>query len=111
MKKINLPLNIETKNYLQRLGYEVDSKAFIIDRLFTNHKNDVDESLFNSIPFKKYMKEYEEVQAEYSLAKNDLTQHIKKIISQQENLDIKTIQLDWNIPNFDDEIIEVTIYD
>lgn len=73
MKEKEFIINIteEQANYLQRLGSEVDSKIFIIDRLFSNHANDTDTQLFDSVPYKHYMKEYEKVHFEWETAKTE----------------------------------------
>ena len=78
MKKINIEFNQEQADYLQRLGVEVDSKVFLIDRMFANHASDTDTALFDSIPFKHYMSEYEKAYTEWELAKKDLENTILK---------------------------------
>ena len=68
-KKFTVDITEEQANYLQRLGNEVDSKVFLIDRMFANHAQDTDTALFDSVPFKHYMKEYEKAQFEWEQAK------------------------------------------
>ena len=68
-KKFTVDITEEQANYLQRLGNEVDSKVFLIDRMFASHAQDTDTALFDSVPFKHYMKEYEKAQFEWEQAK------------------------------------------
>ncbi len=68
-KEFIVSVSEEQINYLQRLGNEVDSKVFIIDRLFATHAQDEDTQLFDSIPYKHYMKEYEKAHFEWETAK------------------------------------------
>lgn len=78
MEKKELIINIteDQANFLQRLGNEVDSKIFIIDRLFINHIEDKDTQLFDSIPYKHYMKEYEKAYAAWEIAKNEFERNV-----------------------------------
>lgn len=71
-KEFIITLTEDQANYLQRLGSEVDSKVFIIDRLFANHAQDDDTQLFDSVPYKHYMKEYEKAYTAWEFAKADL---------------------------------------
>lgn len=68
-KKFTVNITEEQANYLQRLGNDVDSKVFLIDRIFANHAQDTDTALFDSVPFKHYMKEYEKAEFEWEQAK------------------------------------------
>ena len=69
MKKIEISIAQEMVNYLQRLNYEVFTREEIITKLIEMHKNDADDSLFISKPFKKYSEELSRVKAEYEMAK------------------------------------------
>jgi len=69
MNKFTVDISQEQANYLQRLGADVDSKVFLIDRMFSNHSSDTDTTLFDSVPFKHYMSEYEKAQFEWEQAK------------------------------------------
>lgn len=69
-----IKMNQEQANYLQRLGMEVDSKVFLLDRLFSNHATDTDTILFESVPFKYYEQEYEKARAAWELAKQEFEQ-------------------------------------
>lgn len=68
-KKFTVEVSQEQMNYLQRLGYEVDNKVFLIDRMFANHAMDTDNSMFDSIPFKHLNEEYEKARAAWEEAK------------------------------------------
>lgn len=72
VKTITIGLTQEQVDYLQRLGSDVDAKVFLIDRMFANHAADKDTSMFDSVPFKHYMKEYEEAQFAWEQAKLEL---------------------------------------
>lgn len=99
-KEFTISLNAEQVNYLQRLGAEVDSKVFIIDRLFANHATDTDTQLFDSIPYKHYMSEYEKAYVAWELAKNELeTTVIRPAVIQEtgnENPSFSWIIEDYN---------------
>lgn len=69
MKKLEINVNQETINYLQRLNYEVYTREEIIAKLLETHKDDADDSLFVSKPFLKYSEELSRVKAEYEMAK------------------------------------------
>ena len=64
---VEIPEDIS--NYLQRLGNDVESRVYLIDRMFANHAEDTDKSMFDSIPFKHYMSKYEDAFAAFELAK------------------------------------------
>ena len=93
----------ESINYLQRLGYEIDSYRSIIDFLFTAHKDEpefVDSEIFHA-----YQLKYEKVNAEYAKAKDEYGQKILRPIVEERSG--KTgIDFNWNIPNF----IEKTVF-
>lgn len=61
----------EHLNLLQRLGLEVDTKVFLLKRMFEDHKDDKDDSLFRSVPFQHYQKLFEEDFATWQLAKDE----------------------------------------
>ena len=98
----------ESLNYLQRLGYEVDSYRSIIDYLFTNHKDDP--TFINSEIFCAYQKKYEKVEAEYVLAKKEYGEkELRPIV--EERCGIKGVLFTWNIPDFTDKKVEIYIAD
>lgn len=101
MEKKEFIINIteEQANYLQRLGNEVDSKIFVIDRLFINHVNDTDIQLFNSIPYQHYEKEYEKAYLAWETAKTEfekeyLLPQVKKLTG------IDNPHFNWSIDDF-----------
>jgi len=69
MKKIEINIEQEMINYLQRLNFEVQSREEVITKLIEIHKDDIDDSLFTSKPFLKYSEELSRVKAEYEIAK------------------------------------------
>lgn len=75
-KEFIIKITEDQANYLQRLGTEVDSKVFIIDRLFANHATDTDTQLFDSVPFQHYVKEYEKAYLEWELAKAEFKEQV-----------------------------------
>ncbi len=110
MKEIIINFSEEQGNYLQRLGNEVDSKAFLIDRMFTNHAADDNTQVFDSVPFKHYMKEFEKAQLEWELAKQEFEQgYLKekvKEITGKEN-----VSFSWLIDDYLSHECKVTIND
>ena len=70
-KMFTIPITEEDAILLQRLGAEVDGKIFVIDRLFSIHAADQDTQLFESVPFKHYMEEYNKAYAEWENAKKE----------------------------------------
>jgi len=109
MNKLYIELEQEQINYLQRLGIEVDSMAFIIDRLFENHKNDTDNSMFDSIPWNTYLKKFEQTNCEYNFAKSAMSDILKNIIANKLEIeDPETLKFDWSI-DFYKKIAEITL--
>ena len=106
--KFTIPVSEEQVNYLQRLGYDVDSKIFIIDRLFANHANDDNTQLFDSIPYKHYIKEYEQAYTMWELAKSDFEQqYLKPIV--QEKTGLANPIFNWNIADYSSLECEITL--
>lgn len=108
MKKYILPISEDLANYFQRLEYDIDTRLSVIDRLFTNHKDDKDASLFESVPFKTYSKQLEDVRAEYNLAKDDFTKSLIPIIKEKEGTE--EVNFDWKINDFSVLEVEITVH-
>lgn len=70
-KEFIVKITEEQANYLQRLGVEVEAKAYLIDYMFANHMNNQNMILFDSAPFKHYEKQYEQAVASFNLAKQE----------------------------------------
>lgn len=85
-------------DYLQRLGMEVDARLEVINRLFTSHANDPDDSVLTSIPFQTYQKQYEEKNAEYSIAKEELSKILQPIVN--EKTGYSKAAFNWAIEDF-----------
>ena len=84
MKKIEINITQETIDYLQRLNFEVFTREEIITKLIEMHKDDIDDSLFVSKPFKKYSEELSRIKAEYELAKLEVEKtYIPKALYEQ----------------------------
>lgn len=107
MKEFQLELTQETVDYVQRIGYEVDGYTHIITSLFEQHKNDVDDSVLESIPFKSYQDKFFKAKAEYELAKQALEKEIKKLVTSSTG--IEDPKFSWNIPDFADLIVYITL--
>lgn len=106
--KLIISISQDQANYLQRLGFEVDSKVFLMDRIFANHAEDPDASVIESIPFKHYMEAYEKAYAEYEMAKSEfeatfVAPAVKKKTGKND------VKYTWLIPNFSLLKCEVTI--
>ena len=108
MKKIIVEINQEQADYLQRLGSEVDSKVFLIDRMFANHATDDDTALFDSVPFKHFMKEYEKARFAWETAKTEF-QHTYLDPKVKEILKTDDVRYSWAINDFSTLQCEVTV--
>ena len=108
MKTFIIDFSEEQGNYLQRLGNEVDSKVFLIDRMFANHASDTDTLLFDSVPFKHYMKEYEKARFEFEEAKSEFqkTYLDKKV---KEVTKLENPQYNWMIDDYSSLQCRVTL--
>lgn len=97
---------------LQKTGYEVEAIMSIIDRMFQNHKEDKDASLFESVPWKHYMKQFEELNGRYSEEKNELNKYLSPIIREKEGIsdDDTDFSFYWNIEDFYEKRARITIH-
>lgn len=103
-----IPIPEEQANYLQRLGNEIDSKVFIIDRLFSNHATDDDIQLFESVPYKHYMKLYEQDHMAWSLAKTEFEQkYLRPLVEQKTG--IENPSFNWRIDDYSSLECKVTL--
>lgn len=107
MKEFYMDVNQETINYLQRLGFEVDGARSLIDFMFDAHKNDTDTTLFDSVPWKAYMKKYEEANAAYALAKAEYGRELQNIVDAKTGK--KNTIFDWSIDDFQEKKVRITI--
>ena len=101
-----LPISQETCDYLQRLGIDIDARLLVIDRIMTNHVNDVDASVLNGEPFKKYHSELEELNAEYTQAKLKFSEEIKPVVYEKMG---GVVDFTWNITNFLSKEVIITV--
>lgn len=111
-KSYYLEVPEELNRKLQRTGVEVDAVMSIIDRMFQNHKEDKDTSLFDSIPWKAYMKQYEELNLRYTEEKNELNKYFSPIIREKEGIADNDIDFSfyWNIEDFNEKRAKITIH-
>lgn len=107
MKTFYLSVPEETRDYLQRLDHEVAARAFIIDRMMTAHKDDTDASVFNSVPFKTYMKQFEEKSAEYDIAKKKFTKYLAPLVQKQEG--VENVEFNWLVEDFRELRVKITV--
>ena len=103
--KITIPQ--ELVDYVQRLGRDVDSRVYLIDRLFENHRNDEDTTMFDSVPFKKYQKEFEELKAEYDIAVKQLGDKLIPFVQKETGIDEP--RFDWKIEDFSSLEVIITM--
>ena len=106
-KQFTVPLSEEQINYLQRLGVEVDSKAFLIDYMFNNHMNDGNLQMFKSAPFQHYEKQYEEAFAAFNLAKAELENSCLKPIVYEKYGD--GTEFTWTIDDYASLECKITV--
>lgn len=99
-----LSISQDMCDYLQRLHYDIETRMNLIDKIFVIHQDDKDTKLFDSVPWKKYYSELEEVTAEYEIAKLKLQEDLGKRIVENHSPD--TV-FSWEIKDF--LIPEVTI--
>lgn len=105
--KFELEINKETSNYLERLTYETNSFKDIIDHIVTSHKNDSDSSVIESPVWKGYEKKYLDSNAEYSLAKDKLTEELTPVVIEKSGL--KNPNFSWKIVDFNRRVVEITV--
>ena len=106
-KQFTLVVENDLVDYLQRLGFDIDSRLAVIDRMFVNHKDDTDASVFESVPWKKYSKELEETQAQYTMAKDEFSKILIPLV--EEKTGTKGVSFDWKIENFKDAEVIITL--
>lgn len=109
MNTYHLKISEETANYLQRLQFEVESRHAVIDRIITNHKEDTDASVLESVPFKRYHKQLEESEIAYALAKDEMTKKLIPMVQEKENN--QDVTFDWRIEDFSACEVIITIRD
>ena len=105
-KNFKLKLTEEMVKDVQALGAEVDARVYVIDSMFDSHKNDTDNSIFTSVPFRSYQQELIEYRRKYDNAVRELGD--KYIIPMvREHLGVDTVDFDWRIDDF--TTLEVTV--
>lgn len=107
MQKFTIDLTQELVDYVQRIGYEVDTRVYLIDRMFDMHKNDTDTALFDSVPFKKYHGELAEKKAEYDMAVRKLGDKLKPVVCKMAGRE--DVNFNFEIPDFNDLKARITL--
>ena len=92
-------------NKLRSMNYDIETRMAVVDRLFTNHKDDADSSVFDSVPYKQYSKELQEAYVSYDIEKENYGQSVLRPIV-EEKTGKKDISFDWNL---DFQTLEVTV--
>ena len=106
-KTFYLPVSQETCNYLQKLSIATDARLEVINRLFTSHKDDPDDSVLTSIPFQSYQKQYEELHAEFALAKEKMNSDLRPVV--EEKVGQTGISFNWTIEDFNLQQVKIDI--
>lgn len=106
-KKFKLPISEEVCNYLQKLSVGVDARLEVINKIFSTHAYDTDSFVLESIPFKKYHSEFEEMKTEFEYAKKDLTERLKPLV--YEKVGKTDVKFNWNIVDFVLHEVEITV--
>ena len=106
-EKFNLKLTEEMVAEVRAIGAEVDVRVYVIEHMFEAHKNDVDSSIVTSIPFKAYQKELMEYKLKYDAAVKTLGDKIIPMV--QEHLGVEDVNFDWNIEDFTNLEVAITV--
>ena len=90
---------------LRALNYDIETRMAVVDRLFTNHKDDVDNSIFESVPYKQYTKELQNLYVAFDAAKDKFGKEIVMPIV-EEKIGKSETSFDWNL---DFQSLKVTV--
>jgi hypothetical protein len=110
-KEFTVEISEDAANYLQRFDIDIDTRLSVIDRLFYNHKDDEDTSLFDSSAYKKYTKELEELRFQYNIAKNEFTEKLMPIVAEKVGVPVEEVKFNWRIDDFLANEAIITIID
>lgn len=105
-KVFTIEVNNKTCDYLQRLAYEVMTRRDVVTNMIQNSKNDVDDSVLNSVPFKHYHKQLEEAEFSYDVAKTNLQEYLKPLVLEHEG---KDVPFSWEIRDFNEHLAYITV--
>lgn len=101
MRRIDIRVNDETVNYMERLSFEIEGAKRIIKELITD--NATDARVLEGETFKRYNTRYEENVAAFEIAKKELEQtYIPKVL--------KNVAIQWNL-EFSTGIMTIDILD
>lgn len=106
-KNFKLKLTEEMVAEVQALGAEVDTRVHVINSMFETHKNAADDSVFTSVPFMSYQKSLQEYKTKYDAAVKALGDKIIPMV--QEHLGVEDVNFDWNIEDFTNLEVEITL--
>ena len=107
-KNFTITIKNEMVDYLQRLGLDVDTRIMVIDRMFENHKDDADASVFDSVPWNKYYSELESAKNEYELAKIKFGNEVLKPLVAKK-IGYETDNFNWKITDFASSEVHIEI--
>lgn len=101
MNTIEITINNETVDYMERLSYEVEGAKRVIKELISD--NDLNPIILEGEIFKKYNERYEEKFAAFEIAKQQLERdYIPEVL--------KSINTRWNL-DFGTGIMTITVLD
>lgn len=113
MKKIQIIVEQQLVDYIERLAFEVEGQKRIIKELIL--ENATNPTFLDSDTFKKYQERYSERFAEYELAKKELEEvYVPKTLSEHDTsweLDFRTATLEITVRCncLDDTPVEVIL--
>ena len=95
-RQLRVQIDPEKANYLERLNYELGFTKDVIQRMIEGHVGDPE--FINSEAFKAYQRQGSELNAEYSLAANEIE---KQYIPEY----LRSHQVKWIIPAGSNEMV------
>lgn len=101
-KKLDLVVDQELVDYIERLSYEESSLKDIILTYLDAHKADADDSAVNNVVFASYQEKHFKAKTEYELAKQRVThEYIPACLENH--------QYDWNL-DYATNVLTITVY-
>lgn len=105
-KNFKLKVTEDMIKDIQTYKSEIDARTYVIDSMFENHKDDKDNTIFISVPFKHYQRELFEYKMKYEKAIEELGSKLIPMV--QEHVGKEKVNFDWTIEDFSK--LEVEIY-
>lgn len=106
-KVLKLTLTEDMVADIQMYGAEVDARTHVIDTMFDTHKNDIDDSLFTSVPFMTYQKGLADYRKKYNDAVMTLGNKLIPMVEKE--LGTTNVSFDWEIRDFSTLEVEIKI--